>query len=472
MLFNSLAFLIFFPLVAIIYYLIPRHNLRLRNLLLLVASYYFYMCSIPAYALILLSSTLITYFSAILMGRKSETGRRKRILTYNIILNISILFFFKYFNFLSDNILSLTQQLGLQLSRPGFNILLPVGISFYIFQALGYTIDVYRGKTLAERDFITYALFVSFFPQLVAGPIERSYQLLPQFKQEHRLQYDNIAAGARLMIWGYFLKLVLADRCALFVDSIFDNVQQHNGGSYLLATLMFTFQIYGDFAGYSLIATGVARMLGFRLMENFHRPYFATSLTDFWRRWHISLSSWFKEYLYIPLGGSRVSGARRSFNLIVTFLVSGLWHGANWTFVCWGAIHGFFVALEKIFQRRKKQLSGIRRVIPCLCTFAVVSLLWVFFRARHLHDAVSIFHGMVTNPGMPFLQDVGIGNVAAAICAIVAVLVKDYADEKAWPVHIATSNHAWIRYSYFAFMICIITLFGVLGSDQFIYFQF
>ena len=386
--------------------------------------------------------------------------------------NISILFFFKYFNFLSNNILSLTQQLGLQLSHPGFNILLPVGISFYIFQALGYTIDVYRGKTPAEHNFITYALFVSFFPQLVAGPIERSYHLLPQFKQEHRLQYDDIAAGARLMIWGYFLKLVLADRCALYVDAIFDNVQQHNGGSYLLATLMFTFQIYGDFAGYSLIATGVARMLGFRLMENFRRPYFATSMTDFWRRWHISLSSWFKEYLYIPLGGSRVSGARRTFNLIVTFLVSGLWHGANWTFVCWGALHGIFVALEKLLQYGQQQVSGIRKGVHCLLTFIVVALLWVLFRAHNLHDALTVYQGMVTNPGMPFLQDVGIGNVAAAICAILLVLTKDYADEKAWPIHIAASRHTWLRYSYFALMICIITLFGVLGSDQFIYFQF
>ena len=472
MLFNSLAFLIFFPLVAIIYHLIPRAKLQLRNLFLLVASYYFYLCSIPAYASILLTSTLITYFSAIMISRNPETSKRKRFLTYNIILNISILFFFKYFNFLSNNILSLTQQLGLQLSHPGFNILLPVGISFYIFQALGYTIDVYRGKTPAEHNFITYALFVSFFPQLVAGPIERSYHLLPQFKQEHRLQYDDIAAGARLMIWGYFLKLVLADRCALYVDAIFDNVQQHNGGSYLLATLMFTFQIYGDFAGYSLIATGVARMLGFRLMENFRRPYFATSMTDFWRRWHISLSSWFKEYLYIPLGGSRVSGARRTFNLIVTFLVSGLWHGANWTFVCWGALHGIFVALEKLLQYGQQQVSGFRKWVHCMLTFIAVALLWVLFRAHNLHDALTVYQGMVTNPGMPFLQDVGIGNVAAAICAILLVLTKDYADEKAWPIHIAASRHTWLRYSYFALMICIITLFGVLGSDQFIYFQF
>jgi len=472
MLFNSLAFLLFFPIFCIVYYLLPVTYTRARNLFLLVASYFFYMWNTPAYALILLGCTIVTYFSAILLERL-ETGKaRKRCLIGNIILNISVLVFFKYFHFITDNTVALLRHAGIPCAVPGLEILLPVGISFYIFQALGYTIDVYRRRTPAERDFPTYALFVSFFPQLVAGPIERSYRLLPQFREQHTLEYDNVAAGARMMVWGYFLKLVLADRCALYVDSIFNNVPYHNGGSFLLATLLFAFQIYGDFAGYSLIAIGTARILGFRLMENFQRPYFADSLTDFWRRWHISLSSWFKDYLYFPLGGNRVGPLRRSFNLFITFLISGLWHGASWTFICWGALHGIVIVVEKFFRNLGRPSSALLRVLRCLLTFILVALLWVLFRANNLSDALTVYAGIFTQPGLPFLQEVGVGNVAAALVAIFIVTIKDLSDERRWSLHIAASPHAWVRYVYFALMVAIITLFGVLGSDQFIYFQF
>ena len=333
MLFNSIAFLLFFPIVCVCYFALP--SLKVRNLFLLAASYYFYMNWQPIYALLLLTSTVITYLAARGIGHFEDDRKKRACLLTSLILNLGILFLFKYYDFAAENVTSLLRVLGIAVDFPSFSMLLPVGISFYTFQALGYSIDVYREKTPVEKDFFTYALFVSFFPQLVAGPIERSTNLLPQFKEKHSFCYEEVMAGFRLMLWGYFLKLALADRCAIYVDAIFNNVEQHNGGSFLLASLFFPFQIYGDFAGYSLVAIGVARVLGFRLMENFRRPYFAASVTEFWRRWHISLSTWFKDYVYIPLGGNRCGRYRQYFNVLTTFVVSGLWHGANWTFLVW-----------------------------------------------------------------------------------------------------------------------------------------
>ena len=370
MLFNSIAFLLFFPVVCLVFFLIPASRIRIKNLFLLIASYYFYMNWEPAYALLLLTSTIVTWTAAIGISHFPDKRRKKICLVSSLVLNLSILFLFKYFNFLSSNIETALQACGLGIDIPEFNLLLPVGISFYTFQALGYSIDVYRGTTKAEHDFATYALFVSFFPQLVAGPIERSNNLLPQFKEQHRFDYETLMAGVRMMVWGYFMKLVLADRCGTYVDSIFNNVDMHNGGSYLLASLLFPFQIYGDFAGYSLIAIGVARVMGFRLMENFHRPYFACSVGEFWHRWHISLSTWFKDYVYIPLGGNRVKKSRQYFNLMVTFIVSGIWHGANWTFLCWGTLHGLLLCIEEICRCATTGALGcdIRSRLSCMDT--------------------------------------------------------------------------------------------------------
>ena len=300
MLFNSLAFLLFFPIVCIVYYALP--TLRLRNIFLLIASYYFYMNWQPVYALLLLASTSITYLAA--LGGVKYEKHKTLLLATGIVLNLLILFFFKYFNFAAENVTALMGLLGVKIMIPEFKVLLPVGISFYIFQAMGYMIDVHRGDVKPEKDFFTYALFVSFFPQLVAGPIERSNGLLPQFKEKHCFDYENVMKGVRLMVWGYFMKLVLADRCGLYVDSIYNHVNMHNGGSYLLASLMFPFQLYGDFAGYSLIAIGSSRVMGFKLMDNFRRPYFfSVSVQDYWKRNHISLTSWFMDYIYYPLVG-------------------------------------------------------------------------------------------------------------------------------------------------------------------------
>lgn len=423
----------------------------------------------PAYALLLLTSTVITYLAALGIGYFKEKRKKKICLVSSLVLNLAILFLFKYFNFLAMNIETALQASGLAVNMPKFALLLPVGISFYTFQALGYSIDVYRGTVKIERDFPTYALFVSFFPQLVAGPIERSQNLLPQFKQQHRFDYDAVMSGVQLMVWGYFMKLVLADRCGIYVDAIFNNVDKHNGGSYLVASLLFPFQIYGDFAGYSLIAIGVARVLGFRLMENFHRPYFACTIGEFWHRWHISLSTWFKDYVYIPLGGNRVGKLRNYFNLLITFVVSGIWHGANWTFLCWGTIHGILLCIEKAFGISKQKYTGAKKIFHWATTFVLVCFAWILFRANNLSDAVSVVTGIFTNIGTPKPE---YANFIAIGLAMTVLLTKEFADEFNWKIRVADSKSWLVRHIYLIIMIAYIILFGVLGGDQFIYFQF
>lgn len=335
MLFNSFEFLLFFPIVCIIYFLL-RDN-RWRVPFLLVASYYFYMNWKPIYALLIMTSTVLTYGCGLLVEKYADNKRRQKLyLVVSLVINFAILFFFKYYNFINESIFSVLELAGLRWPVPNLDVLLPVGISFYTFQAVGYSIDVYRGTIKAEKSFLTYALFVSFFPQLVAGPIERAKNLLPQFHEEHMFSYDNAVEGFKQMIWGFFMKLCVADVISEYVNAVYNNVPQHNGTSMLIATILFTFQIYCDFGGYSNIAIGAAKVMGFRLMENFNRPYLSLNIKEFWKRWHISLSSWFMDYVYIPLGGNRVSYPRHLLNLAITFLVSGVWHGANWTFVLWG----------------------------------------------------------------------------------------------------------------------------------------
>jgi len=469
MLFNSIAFLLFFPVVCALYFAIPSAWLKARNVLLLVASYYFYMNWEPAYALLLLTSTAVTYLSALGIDKSAERRKKKWCLAGSLALNLSILFLFKYFNFIGSNIEAALQATGLAIEIPEFTLLLPVGISFYTFKAMGYTIDVYRGAIKAEHDFAAYATFVSFFPALAAGPIDRAGSLLPQFKKSHRFDYDDLMEGLRLMVWGYFLKLVIADRCGIYVDTIFNNVGHHNGGSYLLASALFPFQIYGDFAGYSLIAIGAARAMGFRLMENFRRPYFACSIGEFWHRWHISLSTWFRDYVYIPLGGNRVGRARQYFNLMVTFIVSGIWHGANWTFICWGTLHGVLLCIEKALGIGRQKYSGIRRLCHWAVTFVSVSVAWTLFRADSLHDALTVITGIFTHPGIPHAD---MKTFLALALVFPILILKESAEELQWNVHFSDSRHFLLRHVYIAVMLALIILFGVLGSDQFIYFQF
>ena len=444
-------------------------TVRMRNFFLLAASYYFYMNWNASYALLLLTSTFITYVAAIRIEKVPSTKQKKAYLIASLVTNLSILFFFKYYNFAISTINEILFPLNNGHFLPPMRLLLPVGISFYIFQALGYSIDVYRGHTKSERDFLTYALFVSFFPQLVAGPIERSTHLLPQFKEKHKFSHNLAMEGIRLMVWGFFLKLVLADRCSLYVDSIYNNLEEHNGGSYLLAAILFTFQIYGDFSGYSLIAIGAARVMGFHLMDNFRRPYLATSVTEFWHRWHISLSTWFKDYVYIPLGGNRVSQWKNYLNIMVTFTISGIWHGANWTFIAWGALHGLLQCAEKKIGWAKREWKGTPRICHMMLTFSMVCLTWIIFRANSLKEAVSVIQGIITHPGAPYVQ---MADFIAIGIALFIVACREVAEEWHTGIRVSDSQSWVVRHLYITTMIAYIILFGVLNGDQFIYFQF
>jgi len=362
MLFNSYNFLIFFPIVTLIYFLIPH---KIRYIWLLITSYYFYMCWNAKYALILLFSTLVTYISGLLISKANNikdkdeaTEWKKTYVAISFIINLSILFWFKYLDFVVENINSVLSCFNIQiLNNQSFDIVLPVGISFYIFQALSYTMDVYRGEIVAEKNFLKYALFVSFFPQLVAGPIERSKNLLKQIHERHYFDAQRVKDGLLLMIWGGFQKIVVADRVAIVVDTIFNNFPTYGGMYIVVGAVLFAVQIYCDFSGYSIIAIGSAKVMGFELMENFNAPYFSTSVSEFWRRWHISLSSWFRDYLYIPLGGNRKGKLRKYINLMIVFIVSGLWHGAEWSFIIWGALNRTISNNRRKIKRHKRLFS-------------------------------------------------------------------------------------------------------------------
>jgi len=471
MLFNSLIFLVFFPAVALFYFIIP---VKYRWLFLLIASYYFYMNWKPVYAVLIFTSTFLTWICGILIQSTEIRFKRRLYLTVSLILNLSILILYKYFDFLNTSIKLFLENIGIGWEVPNLDLLLPVGISFYTFQAVGYTIDVYRGSIKAEKHLGIYALFISFFPQLVAGPIERASNLLPQFHEQKYFKIDNLIIGLRLAFWGYFLKLVLADRLSIYVDAVFNNAHNHNGSSHLLASIMFAFQIYGDFAGYSLIAIGVAKILDFNLMTNFNRPYFSTNVTTFWSRWHISLSTWFKDYLYIPMGGSKVSNARHYLNIFITFFVSGIWHGANFTFVFWGTLHGFFLMIEKFLGVAKSKSNfsfSLINLSKLLITFFAVVFAWIFFRANTLSDAFYMITQIFTNIFKPLFIKWDV--FFASIVAISILILKESIDEM-FPIKFDSfcKKNSFIRPVLSAILLSIILLFGVFNSGQFIYFQF
>jgi len=411
MVFNSIAFLLFFPFVSVVYfYLTMRISLRrkalsntLSQIFLLAASLFFYGYWNPVYLVLLLLSVIVTWASGLLMEGRNIREKRL-VLTASLVINLGILFFFKYYGLFTETTEILSYG-GIRF--PSFDVLLPVGISFYTFQALGYSIDVYHGRVQAERNFVTYALFVTFFPQLVAGPIERSGNLLPQFKVNYEFDYDRITSGLRLAAWGMFKKVVIADRLAIYVNGVFGNPVVYSGMSLALAVFFFAFQIYCDFSGYSDIAIGCARVLGFNLITNFRQPYFSRSITEFWRRWHISLSTWLKDYIYIPLGGNRKGEIRWKINLLITFLLSGLWHGAAWHFVAWGALHAVFQIIGRSTELFRNALgrriglpieSRLRKVIQVCITFMLVCFAWVFFRANTIRDAFLIIKKLARIP--------------------------------------------------------------------------
>ena len=466
MLFNSLTYILFFPIICIIYWsILPKF----RNIILLIASYYFYMSWEPAYAILIMITSLSTWGCAILTDKNEK--QKILIISLCIIVNLMILFTFKYYNFAINTIASLVSLANFKLYIPHSDFLLPVGISFYTFQCIGYIIDVYRKDIKPERNLITYALFVSFFPQLVAGPIERAKNLLPQFHAKHTFDGDSFIDGLKMMIWGFFMKLCIAGNVAPYVDAVYNNVSNHNGTSFLLATFFFTFQIFCDFGGYSLIAIGTAKCLGFKLMQNFNHPYLSLSVKEFWRRWHISLSSWFSDYVYIPLGGSRCSQIKHYRNLIITMLTSGLWHGANWTFVCWGGLHGLYLICNSYYYKFTNKKPIAPKLLRIIVSFFFISFAWIFFRANSISEAFIIIKSIVTSHGPLFKGD-GIPSLVLPVLMIGILLFKEIKDEYHLRIALMHNSNPWISVLSSSVIITVILLCAEFNSGQFIYFQF
>lgn len=461
--FTSFTFLLFLTVVIIVNYCLLQ---RWRWAFLLAASYYFYLNWQPIYALLLIVSTFITFISARLMDRPGwKQTARKAICWIGSLLPLGGLAVFKYYGFVTDNITSLLESLHLKVELPKMELLLPIGISFYTFTAVGYLIDIYRRKYKPESNLGIFCLFIAFFAQITSGPIPRGDQLIPQLRRPENLSYDNVLHGFRTMLWGFFMKLCVADRLSVYVDTIYGNIDSHNGGSLLLASILYTIQIYCDFAGYSFIAIGAARMLGIKLIDNFRRPYLAKNVKDFWGRWHISLSTWFRDYVYIPLGGNRVSKSRHRLNLMLTFLVSGLWHGAAWNFILWGGLHGMGQIAEK--SASKLRISPPLFVKISL-TFTFVSICWMFFRLSSVDNVFTSLKKIVFNFGIPFIDSVLVYGIAT----LIVIIVKDILDEYFPKFKILNSDNFWLSNIATGLFVAIIILFGSFGSGSFIYFQF
>ncbi len=489
MLFNSLEYLLFFPIVIGLFFSIPH---RFRWTLLLGASYYFYMCWKPEYVILIMVSTLIDYYAGIKMGEEVHRRKRKKYLILSLVSNIGLLFSFKYFNFFNESIRTFFDGVNLFYGIPALDVLLPVGISFYTFQTLSYSIDVYRGAREPERHLGVFAVYVSFFPQLVAGPIERSTRLLPQFHKIQTFEYQRMADGIKLMLWGFFKKLVIADRLALYVNEVYNSPGEFSGIPLIMASYFFAIQIYCDFSGYSDIAIGSAKIMGFDLMTNFRRPYFSKSISEFWNRWHISLSSWFRDYLYIPLGGNRVTIRRWQFNLLVVFIVSGLWHGANWTFIVWGGLHGTYILISRLTQKIRARISSqiglnrvpqIQKLFKIIVTFHLVVFAWIFFRANSISDAFSIIKKIPAINYSSITQDLVSGfhseyvllgwtDLSVSLIAIAFLVVVELIHRRGNLIQFVSSKPLWLRWTAYYSLIVSIILFGIFRHAEFIYFQF
>ncbi len=485
MLFNSFTFIVFFITVSILYFIIPH---SVRWVLLLAASFVFYMAWNPYLIVLILFTIFVNYFSALRIYSEKRKRHKKRILIFSMLVDFGLLFIFKYLGFMNDTLLAL---FGNNWPVETLNIILPMGISFYTFQAASYTIDVYRGDIKPERHFGIFALFVMFFPQLVAGPIERSRNLLPQFYEKHGFDAHRVVSGIRIMLWGFFKKIVIADRAAIAVNTIYNSAFDYKGLYLTAATVLFAFQIYCDFSGYSDIAKGCARVLGFDLMDNFKNPYLSKSIKEFWRRWHISLSTWFMDYVYIPLGGNREGEAKKYRNLLITFLVSGLWHGANWTFVLWGGLHGIYQVIGQLtlgMRRRVKKLlhlydNKIGGLISVIITFGLVCFGWIFFRANTASDAAYI----IRNIGAGFtgwwdrqyifevLTGMGLNLFEVLVTgpAILFLVVLEISCGRNCVYDVIERKNAAVRIAFFLITAVFILAAGVFyEAGAFIYFQF
>jgi alginate O-acetyltransferase complex protein AlgI len=469
MLFNSLQFVVYFIIVTFAYFLLPH---KYRWVLLLAASCYFYMAFVPVYILILGFTIVIDYFAGILLEEKKGKAR-KFYLIASLCANIGVLAVFKYYNFFNHNVDKFYGLFEASTPLPYLSILLPIGLSFHTFQAMSYTIEVYRGNQKAERNFGIYSLYVMFYPQLVAGPIERPQNLLHQFYERHYYDFERIKSGLMMIAFGMFKKVVIADRISIAVDHIYGSAGSQNSLALVIATVLYAIQIYCDFSGYSEIAVGTARVMGFTLMDNFRAPYFSKSIAEFWKRWHISLSTWFKDYLYVPLGGNRVAIPRWFFNLFIVFVISGLWHGANWTFIIWGALHGVYliaaIIKDKYFRGIKGKLDRFffTPYLKILITFILVDFAWIFFRANSFSHAMEIIKG-IFRFSFEGPMSLGLNNNELIFSFILIVIL--FLKEKFF-LKIDTNNTK-IFALVFSIVILACYLFGVFGQKQFIYFQF
>jgi alginate O-acetyltransferase complex protein AlgI len=478
MLFNSFHFLFFFIVITISYYSISHSY---RWLLLLLASCYFYMIFVPIYILILGFTIVIDYFAGIFL-ESPDTKKRKIYLIISLIANIGVLAFFKYYNFLNTNLTTLLHGVNYQNPIPYLSILLPIGLSFHTFQAMSYTIEVYRGNQKAERHFGIYALYVMFYPQLVAGPIERPQNLLWQFRKKVTFDAEKVSSGLKLMAWGAFKKMIIADRIAPYVSEIYSNPHSHTGFPLLLAAILFSIQIFCDFSGYSDIAIGAARVMGFNLMKNFDRPYHSRNIHEFWKRWHISLSTWFKDYLYIPLGGKRVSKHRWYFNTIVVFLISGLWHGASWNFVIWGGLHGLY-QITGILTKPKRahwnhqfgfnKFPILLQIFDISFNFFIVTIAWIFFRVTSFTDAMYIVRHLFDIRSFSFESNtfkmVDLTIIALGILIMEFVHLLQYTES---PIILISKQRTTIRWAAYLGIVLIILFLGKFDNESFIYFQF
>lgn len=480
MLFNSLEFAIFLPVIFAVYWLMPS---KYRWICLLVSSYYFYMSWNAKYVFLILGTTIVSYIAARLIEKAESKTKKKIILASSVGVCLGVLFAFKYLNFAIESICGVFKLFSIPVHPIALNILLPVGISFYTFQTLSYVIDVYRGKDSAEKHFGYYATFISFFPQLVAGPIERTSNLLPQIKSKKIFDDEMALDGIKCMIWGYFKKMVIADMIGKYVDVVYSDLNKYSGFSLVIIVFFFTLQIYCDFSGYSNIAIGSAKLMGIKLMDNFKSPYFALSVREFWSRWHISLSTWFKDYVYIPLGGNRCSKTRNALNLMITFIVSGLWHGANWTFIIWGTIHGLAQVIEKKINKNIERLnnSAIGRVLRWAIVFVFCNIAWIFFRANSLHEAIYVIMHLFMGISSPvsYLHDgfaaLGISKLRLCfICAMLLILsVVDWTNYRGDIIAQIKLKKKWVQWLVYVALALIVVLFAQKGeAAEFVYFQF
>ncbi|MFV0211133.1 MBOAT family protein [Empedobacter falsenii] len=480
MLFNSISFAIFLPIVFALYWLL-RKSFKLQNILLLIASYYFYGCWDWRFMFLLGFSTLLDYYSGIKIEEATSQNLKKIWLTISIGINLGFLGFFKYYNFFADSFAEMLNGFGLNVHPWTLQIILPVGISFYTFHGLSYIIDIYYNRIKAERNIVDYSVFVSFFPLLVAGPIERATHFLPQIKKTRVFNYSQAVDGMRQILWGLFKKMVIADNCAIYANEIFSNPESQSGSNLVLGAIFFAFQIYGDFSGYSDIALGVARLFGIELLKNFNYPYFSRDIAEFWRRWHISLSTWFRDYLYIPLGGSRGGNWMRVRNTFIIFIVSGFWHGANWTFIFWGFLNALFIMPSILLKTNRINLEIVaqdrffptfRELFNMMLTFALTVLAWIFFRANSITHAFEYIGGIFNQSlfTFPTLRKSALATLFLVVFLLLTEWMgrrNNYGIEK-----LLLEKPRWVRWSFYAFVLMLIGLFLQTEESPFIYFQF